>query len=123
MVQFAVITEVPNDLCGNYACNEILINPDADNHIAGSNIIVDPPEKEEKLFVDALTRKPEATIDLTKRQIVLCNTPVFRWGEIMIIGDCDRTIPDGRKPSKWDVGCEYFNDIEDAIKRAKEVVE
>jgi len=123
-IKFAVITEIHNDY-GNYACSELLINPDSNKHIAGSNIIVEPPEFDEHLFADAIRFRDsgETTVDLTKKQILLCNTPVFRLGEILVVGDCDRTIPDGRKPSKYNVGCEYFDTIEDAVKRAREVVE
>ena len=57
-------------------------------------------------------------------EVLFCSVPVFKLGEILVM-DCssDRTIPDGRKPSKWDVECETFNDIESAVKRAIEVVE
>jgi|WetSurMetagenome_2_1015567.scaffolds.fasta_scaffold887823_2 hypothetical protein len=119
MTEFAVITKIGN---GNYACGEILIDPDANKCIAGSNIIVNPPHFDEKLFAEAIMFRDQTTIDLAKKQMLFCNTPVFTLGEILIIGSNDRTIPDGRKPSKWDVGCEYFSDIESAIKRAKEVV-
>jgi hypothetical protein len=117
MIKFAVITKIEDE--GNRACSEILIDPEAESHIAGANIIVNPPFDEE-LFAKAICFK-KTTIDLTKRQMLICNAPVFTLGEILIIDSNDRTIPDGRKPSKWNVGCEYFNDIESAIKRAKEV--
>jgi hypothetical protein len=120
MTTFAVITRVPKDNTGNYACGEILIEPNADKHIAGSNIIV-TPEFDEHLFADAILRRDDTTIDLTKRQMVFCNTPVFYLGEILVIDSNDRTIPDGRKPSKWNVGCKYFNNIEDAIAKSLEV--
>lgn len=123
-IQFAVITEIPTDY-GNYACSELLINPYVDKHVVGANIVVEPPEFDEHLFADAIRFRDSGatTIDLTKKQMLMCNTPVFRLGEILVIGDCDRTIPDGRKPSKWNVGCEYFDNIEDAVKRARGVVE
>jgi hypothetical protein len=120
-IRFAVITEIPNDCEGNYATGEILICPDTCNRVVGSNIVVNPPEFDESMFEDALVRKGSNTIDLTKKQMVFCLIPVFRLGEILIINSYDRTIPDGRKPSKWDVNCEYFDTIEDAVKRAKEV--
>lgn len=123
--QFAVITDVGNDNGGNYACSELLIDPDADKHVVGSNIIVDAPIDED-LFVEAVKFRDSGanTIDLTKRQMLFCNTPVFKLGEIMVVDRAtDRTVPDDRKPSKWDVGCEYFDDVESAIKRAKEVTE
>jgi hypothetical protein len=78
---------------------------------------------DDELFANAIISRDrgETTIDLTKKQMLMCNVPVFTLGEILIIDNNDRTIPDGRKPSKWDVGCEYFDDVESAIKRAKEV--
>lgn len=124
--QFAVITEIPKDNDENYACSEILVVPGGRGCTVGSNLIVDPPEFDEKMFADAIRfRDSGATIiDLTKTQILMCNTPVFRLGEIMIVDPTnDRTIPDERKPSKWNVGCEYFDDIETAIGRAKEVTQ
>jgi len=120
-IRFAVITKIPNDHEGNYATSELVIYPNASEHVAGANIIVNPPEFDESMFEDALVRKGSNTIDLTKKQMVFCLIPVFRLGEILIINSYDRTIPDGRKPSKWDVNCEYFDTIEDAVKRAKEV--
>jgi hypothetical protein len=120
-IRFAVITEIPNDYEGNYATGEIVICPDASEHVAGANIVVNPPEFNESMFGDALVRKGGDTIDLTKKQMVFCLVPVFSLGEILIINSNDRTIPDGRKPGKWDVECEYFDTIEDAVKRAKEV--
>jgi hypothetical protein len=120
MVTYGVITEIGE---GNYACDSILIDPDGDSCIVGSNIIVSPQHFDEKMFVDSLqaVHSGEHIIDLTKKQILMCQTPVFSIGEILIIGSNDRTIPDGRKPSKWDVTCEYFKDIRSAIKRSKEV--
>jgi hypothetical protein len=129
MTQFAVIVEVGE---GNHACGNLLINPNGKKHLAGSTFVVEPdlPKDEyEKLFVECLreesgrsSRNEELkTLDLTKKQLVTCLTPVFHLGEIMIIDSNDRTIPDGRKPSKWDVGCEYFDTIEKAIVRAEEV--
>lgn len=116
---FAVITEVGN---GNYACGEMLINPEADHHVVGANIIVDPPfHVVEEYFSDAVKRGRDTTIDLTKEQMVFCNVPVFKVGEILIMDSNDRTIPDGRKPDRWDVKYEIFDDANSAAKRAKEV--
>ena len=48
--------------------------------------------------------------------------PVFHIGEILILNDDGREVcGHGRKPNTWDVTCENFHDIEDAIVRAKEV--
>ena len=48
--------------------------------------------------------------------------PVFTLGEILVLNESGREIAGhGRKPSKWSVTCEHFSDLNDAIKRAKEV--
>lgn len=49
--------------------------------------------------------------------------PVFILGEILVLDSpYGREISGrGRKPSKWVVACEEFSDINEAIKRAKEV--
>ena len=120
-IRFAVITKIPNDYDGNYATGELIVNPDGSSNVAGSNIIVDPPEFDKDMFSMALTREKYDSIDLTKKQMIFCSIPVFRLGEILIINSNDRTIPDGRKPGKWDVDCEYYDTIEEAVKRAKDI--
>lgn len=125
MTYFAVITDIGDDIDGNYACGELLINPDSEKCIVGSNLVVDPPFYFiEKYFRDAVIRDRDAPIDVTKKQMIFCSIPVFSLGEILIMDEAnDRTIPDGRKPNKWDVKYETFNDIDLAIKRAKEIME
>ena len=123
MTIFAVITEVEDE--GNYATGEAYVNPTIDNCTVGSKIIINPSKFNEKLFAEAVKKNWEGctTIDLTKEQMFFCSVPVFRLGEIMVMdSEHGRTIPDGRKPSKWFVSYETFEDIELAIKRAKEVV-
>ena len=122
MTHFAVITEVPEDNEGNYSCSEALINPNGEKHIVGSNIIVSPNMTSE-LFTKAFENSDTKIIDLSVEQVIFCSIPVFSIGEILIMDSNDRTIPDGRKPSKWSVTYETFNDIEKAIKRAREVVD
>ena len=131
-IQYAVITEIPKDITWNLAVSEILISPKhkkKNPHLAGAGIIARPDHYSQKLFTKMIRRrvemlgKEETTIDLTKEQLILCLSPVFELGEILIVDKrTDRTIPDGRKPSKWDVGCEYFDTIEEAIRRAREVM-
>jgi len=122
MTYFIVITEVSEDNEGNYSCSEALINPNGEKHVVGSNIIVSPNMTYE-LFTKALENRDTKIIDLSVEQVIFCSIPVFSLGEILIMDSHDRTIPDGRKPSKWSVTYETFNDIEKAIKRAREVVE
>lgn len=123
MVTFGVITEI-GEGDGNRAVSELIIEPTGEKCIAGSNIIVDPPTFDEKLFAEAIRFRDsgETIIDLTKRRMLLCQTPVFYLGEIMVMDSNGRTIPDGRKPSKWFVKCEYFNNVRSAVTRAREVV-
>lgn len=50
--------------------------------------------------------------------------PVFQEGEILIIDKSGREIAGlGRKPSKWAVEYEVFDNLEDAIKKAIKVSE
>ena len=50
-------------------------------------------------------------------------SPIFHVGEILVLdSEYGREVAGcGRKPSKWDVGVEYFDNIERAIERAIEV--
>lgn len=49
-------------------------------------------------------------------------TPVFSLGEIIVVNESGREIGGhGRKPSKWSISSEYFDNVEDAIERAKEL--
>ena len=48
-------------------------------------------------------------------------TPVFRVGEVLRLDNNDRD-QFGRKPSKWDIEIEDFEDAEAAFARAFEVV-
>jgi hypothetical protein len=51
-------------------------------------------------------------------------SPVFDQGEIIVVDDeYGREIGGaGRNPSKWFVECEYFDDVEAAIARSREVM-
>lgn len=50
--------------------------------------------------------------------------PVFALGEILVLDDAGREVAGhGRKPNKWDVGCEEFDTIEAATARAIAVSE
>jgi hypothetical protein len=53
------------------------------------------------------------------------HVPVFHLGEVLIMDDdTGREIPyPGRKPSKWSVTCEEFDDVEAAVARAREVMD
>lgn len=55
MVHFAVITKIPDDNEGNYACAEALINPRGNQHVVGSKILVSQ-KFDGSLFTDTLPR-------------------------------------------------------------------
>lgn len=47
--------------------------------------------------------------------------PVFKLGEILVM-QCDREVGGlARKPSKWDVTCEEFKTVEEAVARAEQL--
>lgn len=51
-------------------------------------------------------------------------TQVFWRGEIIVLDSDGREVGgQGRKPSKWYVTCEEFDNIEDAVARSREVSE
>jgi len=76
-----------------------------------------------------LTGELEAGGDLRQQQERLAlwislRTPVFSVGEILILGPDGREIGSpGRKPSKWGVTCEHFDDLDTAVARALEVMD
>lgn len=46
-------------------------------------------------------------------------TPVFHLGEIIVLDDSGREVGyPGRKPSKWFITCEEFDNVEDAVARS-----
>lgn len=49
--------------------------------------------------------------------------PVFEEGEILVTDGSREIGGAGRKPSKWDVDYEMFDNVEDAIKKSREVLE
>jgi hypothetical protein len=121
---FAVITRVSGDCEGNYACDVIYINPNGKEHVAGANIIVNPPRipNYDDMFANSLhsDRYKDTIIDLTKEQLFTCNSPVFSLGEILIMDPSnDRSVPEGKKPDKWDVSYECFDDILEAVECSK----
>ena len=49
--------------------------------------------------------------------------PVFSLGEILILDSCGREVAGrGRKPSKWIVNCQEFDNLDDAIVCAQKVL-
>jgi hypothetical protein len=95
-MKFGVITEVPNDspaaLVGNLAT----------------------------ALGQVFTDRGEA---INPMQSLMLRVPVFTLGEILVLDDDGREIAGaGRKPDKWDVRCETFDEIGPAVERAKGIV-
>ena len=128
---YCVVTKLPDDLDGNYGTAEMLVSPKKKDNLVGSGCYVSPPEKYiDKYFSDAFDsiNPCKHGVDMKKpddeEYLTFVQAPVFKLGEILIIyRSNNRTIPDGRKPSKWDVEYEAFDDVQDAIERANEVIE
>ena len=124
MVYFAVITKTPKTDDGNRACKIARVNPKGDVHVVGSKVIIAPITLNEGLFTKAIISTENTRFDFNTESVFFCSVPVFTLGEILIMdSSTDRTIPDGRKPDKWDVEYETFNRITDAVKCAKGVHE
>lgn len=50
--------------------------------------------------------------------------PVFNVGEVLLLDDNGREIPyPQRKPAKWSVTCEEFDNVEAAVTRAREAMD
>jgi len=60
---------------------------------------------------------------LSKEDIIDVRLPVFSLGEILILDNCGREVAGrGRKPSKWIVNCQEFDNLDDAIACAQKVL-
>ena len=83
---------------------------------------VPDPEKDDGNLAAALVYK----LPPQMRMAVLLNgrAQVFELGEILVLDDeYGREVSGrGRKPSKWDVDCESFSNIEAAVERALAVM-
>lgn len=105
---FAVVTQV-----GDYPSNHAILDPD--------------------LWIDGHFREDGHSACLTNPEIIepglrnlwiALRGPVFRVGEILILGPDGREPGHpGRKPSKWEVACEAFDDLNAAVARAQEVMD
>lgn len=66
----------------------------------------------------------ETVIRLPWDDLLTLRTEVFHVGEILILNEDGREVGyPGRKPRKWHVEVEEFDDLEKAIARSKEVFE
>lgn len=119
-VKYAVITEAslkPSEEEGNWADDIAVINL-----------------KEQALYVGALPSPSDPILFIKPSTITLkdkaytinrVKTPAFMKGEILIVdAETEREIAGlRRKPSKWDVKYEVYDNVEEAVKRALEVGE
>ena len=65
----------------------------------------------------------EENDSISRKDVVNAKLPVFSLGEILILDLYGREIAGrGRKPSKWSVEVEEFNDLDEAIKCAQKVL-
>ena len=72
------------------------------------------------VYIDDLVGGKLKEVD--PRTALLLRIPVFKLGEILVLDLDGREIAaQGRKPSKWDVTCEEYEDIEVAADRACQV--
>jgi len=66
--------------------------------------------------------KPLPALDVIGAAIITIMAPVFWLGEILVVDEGGREIGGkGRKPSKWAVEYEEFDDLAEAVRRSREV--
>ncbi len=101
-MKFAVVTEVDRE--HNY-CNEVAVK--LKSSVSGYLRIVDSDADYEE-------------VDESR----VIEVPVFFVGEILILDEDGREpgYP-GRKPSKWAVKIECYDQVEEAVKRVNQVLE
>ena len=106
-IHYAVIIDAPKD-AGNRAAAFIILDPEADAN-APMKLMIDPPSK---LLAAASPR------------IAIASAPVFELGEILLLNpDTGREWGGrGRKPGKWSVGWEVYDDPLHAAERSVQVV-
>jgi phage-related protein len=105
---FAVITKVPKVREGNEYDQILVQGYDKDNEEVIYHL---PKEGVEYRMVDT--------------KFVNAKLPVFHLGEVLILdGEYGREMAGlSRKPSKWSVEVEHFDNLEEAIDRAHIVLE
>jgi len=65
----------------------------------------------------------EENDSISREDVIHVCLPVFSLGEILILDNCGREIAGrGRKPSKWSVTCEEFNNLDEAIECSQKVL-
>ena len=122
-VKFIVITKAsikPYDTVGNWADEVAVINDKEDEPCL--YIDADPENfPRENIIVSAIPFIIEK--DGRRFKIERLKSKVFYEGEILIVDESGREVAGlCRKPSKWNVEYEEFDNLEDAIKRARKIV-
>jgi len=123
-IKFVVITKASDKPCkdeGNWSDATAVIN---DKEVEPCLYIdADPDEfPRENILASAVT--PVVIENGNRRfKIARIRVPVFTVGEILIVDDSGREVAGAlRKPSKWWVEYEEFDDLREAIKRARELI-
>lgn len=129
MYTFAVITKVPewdgtgesegslaDDFIIPVKCNDPMV---CGYKLCGKNVVWVQGGVTQAVYDDFIKKRDETP----RWKAINIRTPVFTLGEILVLNECGREIGGhGRKPSKWWVEYEEFPTIEQAIKRAEEVM-
>lgn len=99
-IKFGVITKVPDESYDDGNMYDELVEP-------------------WRIRLDLLPKKQFLNLPTDAFCIRMRN---FEIGEIMVLSDYGREISGkGRKPGKWNVTCEEFDDIQTGIRRSVEV--
>lgn len=103
MTRIGVVTRVADPSTGgNLAIGDVWLDPQAQGG---------EPMAAHQRLADALGRPMLA---------LYLRVPVFTVGELLVLDHNERDTM-GRKPSKWDVDVETFDNIDEAVARAHEV--
>jgi len=123
-MKFIVITKAslkPHDDVGNWADEIAAINDKEEEPCLYVGITDAPDLPKENLI-------PSTTPFVIEKNgcrfnVERIRTPVFEEGEILIVDETGREVAGRcRKPSKWLVEYEEFDDLAKAVKRAREII-
>lgn len=107
MVKFAVITDVPAP-------------EDSGNLALPFCVLIEDEAPDESNGYKGVYRKIGELIGI--EGYLRLRTQVFTLGEVLLVNDDGREIVGhGRKPNKWSVGFETFDDASKAVERSLEV--
>ena len=113
MTKFCVITKVgayKNGIRGILSDDFFVSIPEAKRP--------DEDDDTDKVVLDGIPDRfiPEGADDTNK--LTPIKVPVFEEGEILVCDDAGIEVGKERKPWKWDVEYEMFDDVEEAVKKA-----